>query len=234
MIRCSFFICLLLLIVSCSPDGTPPSTVGYSGSLDAIRINGFPFVSMTDTSEEVDAFFTKNPGDTTSAAIAGAVQFNGFSLDLEDIPTEDTYYTLQLNYKDLNFDSAQAWSVAGGDGIPAFNFNFGGFPDYNGYFPSYPDTIFKSAGFTMNFSTANTFFADSVDIYGFTTDTVLIKRVSATAGDVVFSPSDLSIIDIGPGYFLIKPYAVTSQTFGGKTFGFIKENMIWHLCMVAD
>ena len=209
------------VLVACRITASPVDTSGHTR----------PFIRNWEA-----ALFASSGVD--SLIPAGTVSVNGITLGFP-------FYDLYLNRDTSNVwnDSAlNHWVVSGGVIIPSFS------ADVSGSYPSFtgtlPDSISKTVDFALTFNSANTSNGDSayVVVYYYGTP-VSSNVVSANGGTAVVPAAKLdgasngyiylpaiaaSVTDpvyAGGGYILVIIYNHSLQTFGGKTFAFVKQRV---------
>jgi hypothetical protein len=215
-------LCLALastLFTACKPDSTPDPTPtpGISGILATSRVSGELFGNPLDSSWDSYAQFYSAPDSFHSPVLVGGVSVNGQPMEIDG----DSIGYLQSGVLDLS--AKTSWVVTGGNGIPSFSY------DHNGPHPAYvatlPDTIDRSAGYTLVLNSTTAPNADSVhfELMQLTTDSIG-KYGSVSQGNIYFSPAELSRFTAGDEAFLSFTLDKgTFETLGGKNFYFVRE-----------
>ncbi len=236
MKKLSFLFAFLLTItfLSCkkkadepapAPTTTGSSTLNYYGLLNTVQFDYIVSGSVTPLGGVSNATFPTN-GFINSATIsegtwgtnvnAGTISVNSVILKANTgISPGNTYYQDSTN---TLFNSPLAWSVSGGNGIPAFNYTYTATrPSYSGY-ASMPDTIKLTQNNVFNLT--GIVGADEI-VITVSNSTAKMKVLSGTATSVSFSPSELNGLPASTSSGLIVSVnKYTIVNLGGKDFKF--------------
>ena len=190
------------------------------GMLDAIRTVSYVTVAgvlvPAESNTAIAAFY-----DTAGVSLyldAGTVILNGQSL------TKDTnnFYTYQNSQVPLDFSSIQ-WQVSGNGRVPAISKNDSNpVPSYSGY-GSLPASITKANGVSINVSGQITG-ADSVYVaISDYNNKWIIKKVSSSASNAVFSADDLTGLTTGKGMIQVSAFNFIYENHSSKKFYFVNQ-----------
>jgi len=185
---------------------------------------------MTNTSQTIGGVIYPVELNTPTAAFpatlgattfqdGGAVTFNTKTLAKQ---SNNSYLYLDAA-NPVSFDQA-VWSVSGSANVPSFDYTDNkAFPEFTNS-NNLPAYFSKMAGLTIVLSgfTSN---ADSVYVVLISTGNSksVMKRVPGNTVSCMFSQSDCADLGQGAGYLEVVPWTYNMQTFGSKTFYFIKE-----------
>jgi hypothetical protein len=156
---------------------------------------------------------------------AGAVSVNGNTLGTQPAGTA-TYYssfssTSPSNLNNTNFDgSTHSWSVAGGNGIPAFSAGVTSPTNFSVTAPAQNATISKSSNLAITWDHPTT--TDSVLIVMVVGNVVVIKEGLPNSGSATIQSSDMASMS-GSGILQVVRYRYAVSAQGGKNYVVVAE-----------
>jgi len=227
--------CAILLLSACSktsevvpenPVTTSPSapTITMSdgfGALAAVRSVSYTTVAGITIPLEVNTAVAAFPTAMGSSTFvdAGTVTLNGKGLT----KSSNNAYVYQNLTDPLSF-STITWNVSGSASVPAITYTDDkSIPDYSG-FSTLPTTVTRSAGVTISLGSA---ISNADSVYVTLTDYSnhqILKRVSGSAAECVFSASELSGFVAGQGMVQVCPWNYKAEDISSKRFYFIIES----------
>lgn len=226
-----FFMPLLLLAFSCKKEQVtaPTSTTTTSnpndiyGVLEASKaltlffysndsLVGFGSNTKLATATFSSQVFVNNGFIYGTSVAAGTVSLNGTPLKQLTNPIyyNDTTYSIPF--------PIQTWSVTGDGSVPAINYtNNDSVPVFTGY-ASFPDTIYKSQGFTIPIN--NLSGCDDIRLYMSNSSANILKNYSSSITSISISPSELANFSTGNIVFQLNFSKNNNQVFNNKTYRF--------------
>ena len=201
--------------------GTTPSFADGYGALAAVSTISYQLIAGTlvpiTLNTGVAAFYTT--AGSGSMSDAGAVTLNGKALTKQ---SNNSY--VYSNYTDpLLFSGTVTWTVAGSSTVPAISASDDKpIPSYSDY-ASLPVSITRSAGFTLDLS-GKISGADSVYVVIVSSSGQIIKHLSGSPSQCVFTPAELGTLAASStGIIEVCPWNYKSEDFSSKKFYFVNE-----------
>jgi hypothetical protein len=209
--------------------GTPDIPANAAGALYAIKTkiiadDGSGILDTTKIGFALAWFDSPN-----ATKNAGTVSCNDSVLTMT-IPFSNVaspWYNSNLNGIDMDFYNSDnvVWKVQGNSstGVPAFNYTDNvAFPGVTGF--NLPASVDISANFTVNYGITGQYDGLFFMLSG-SKGRLVVKGVN-NATSITFTPAQLSQVSVSGGddfILQIMPVKVTSTTFSGKTYYFIKQ-----------
>ncbi len=220
---------LVLVIFSCKkkeadPAPTPTPSNAYEGLLYAQEISFVASGTIMTTSGNGNGIFPTG-GFYNSSAISDG--FMGTALNVGTVSLNSVYLkpdntSSGTMYTDTTYavhNAPLAWSVSGGNGIPAFTYTYTeARPTYTGW-NTLQDTIKLSQNTSVNLTGISG--ADEILIYVIGGSGMVSKIISGTATSVNFTPSELSTLSASTSssiWVQCSKYSIVS--LAGKNFKF--------------
>lgn len=158
--------------------------------------------------------------------------------------------TVMLNNTSLNYNVssmsysaanpshllAETWQVQGANSIPSFNYtsknNTPGCEDFN----VAPDTVSKSAGFTISIDNVTNVTGAGIYISDNSNSSAgqVHKLLQNGNNTVTFSPAELSVLTTGNGYIGISLEHEQVLNFYGKDFKFLKSASVTKVITIKN
>jgi hypothetical protein len=202
-------------------DGSPSNATSYYGIFTTVINNHFDQPPSTSTLAFV--WFGSQPSEFAYSAVAVKVdqlRLNGDTM---------WYYTPLKNYESwspVNL-AAETWSVNGANGIPSFSFNVTTTQPSCTNYTALPDSISKSAGFTMVINNVSNITSGDVFIYDGTGNLNGSYSPTLTTGNNTITVTSANLSGCVTGNTNAQISVVLSNkkayTFGGKAFAFDRE-----------
>jgi hypothetical protein len=202
-------------------DGSPTNATSYYGIFTTVINNHLDQTPPTSTLAFV--WFGSQPYQFAYSPVAVKVnqlRLNGDTMWYYNITNEyNSWYPVNL--------ATETWSVNGANGIPSFSYNVSTTQPSCTNYTSLPDSISKSAGFTVTVNNiTNTTFA-TLDVFDGTGNLSGVYSPTLAAGNntITVTPSNLSGFVTGntAAQITIVLSNKKAYTFGGKAFAFDRE-----------
>jgi hypothetical protein len=216
---------------SCHKKDTPPASTGNSGNGP---VNGSVYGSLETLL--VQSYFGQTYGGTDSIPVASFLGGSGTTgVNAGTVTFNNTvlkYDAIQHNYLDTshmaNIHGVCTWNVSGSANVPAITYSFNPvYPVFSGN-AQLPDSVSRSAGFTVNVAGATNIANSSVIVELFAGGNSVTKQIPPNQTSCTFSHSDLAGLQNDPnGQLLILFTNTSTQVFGGKEYAF--QNGLEHI-----
>jgi len=237
----TYFLSLMMIVffvVGCSeesstePDGNgtnnPPSYIGPGGVFDGVLVAIFTASVIDIPGIGPQAV---QIGTATAFFYSGSNNVNAgtVSVDGEDMTYNSGIYIYTpdaLNPTGLSFGNP-SWNVAGGNGIPAFNYTTSnGMPSITS-FQNSSTTVDVSSDYTLGLGTASVNLSDSLyfGVYG-PSGNLYITKARSQGSSHTFTAAEMATVGKGAGYVQIAAYRFQEFMTGGKNFAFVNEGVL--------
>lgn len=221
------------VLTSCTKENTTDDTTTSTVKTTPSFSNAIGVMVALKTTTYVSAIGMEIPTEVNSAVAAfydtpGAQQFVDAgtvtlnTLSLKKYDNNSYIYDNLLSPISLN---QIKWAVSGKGTIPAINKTVSrSMPDYTGY-STLPVSVTKANGLTINLA-GKLSSADSV--YVFLVDLkskYVMKRAGGNAASIVFSASDLAVLQSGNGMIMMAPFNYSLEDYSSKKVYFVNESV---------
>lgn len=161
----------------------------------------------------------------TTGVYAGALKLNNTTLKY-DISTANQINRYKDTLSSRNYSAGATWDLTANSSFSSFSVNVSrGFPIISN--PNYlPNTISKSAGFTINFGVSNYSNTDSILVLiqgGAGTTSYPYKHLAGSVTSVTYTPAELNNIGNGSGQIIIYALNYSNITVNSKNYLLIMQ-----------